>query len=99
MHGAANRAASVKVKREVGARKSALVPSIYFILICVESGGDSFFRGGAIRPSGSGGNVALTIEPLAEFFVSAPNVFVECVPAALFVAAKVVAIARARLPC
>ena len=99
MHGAANRAASVKMEREVGARKTALVPAIDFILICAQSGGDGFFRDSAIGPSGGGGNVALTVEPFAKLCVGAANVFVERVSAALLVATEIVAIARAGLPC
>ena len=98
MHGAANRAASVKVKREVGARETALVPSIDLVLISTQSGGNRFFGSGAISPSGGGGNVALAIEPLAKFFVRAADVLVERVPAALLVATEIVAIARAGLP-
>ena len=99
MHRAANRAASVKVKREVGARVTAFIPAIDFILICAHSGGDGFFRGGAIGPRRSGGNVALAVEAFAKLCVGAANVFVERVAAALFVATKIVAITCAGFPC
>jgi hypothetical protein len=99
MHGAANRAASVKVKREVGARKTAIVPAIDLVLISTQSSGNRFFGSGAISPRRSGGNVALAVEAFAKFFVGAADVFVERVSAALLVATKIVAIARSGLPC
>ena len=93
MHGAANRAASVKVKREVGARKTAIVPAIDLVLISTQSSGNRFFGSGAISPRRSGGNVALAVETLAELVVGAADVLVERVATALFVAREVVAIA------
>lgn len=93
MHGAANRAASVKVQREIRTRKTALVPAIHLLLISTQSSGDGFFGGGAIGPSGSGGDVALAIEAFAKLGVGAADVFVERVATALFVAPEIVAIA------
>lgn len=98
MHGAANRAASVEMQREVGARETALVPAINFALARTESCGNGFFRGGAIGPSGGSGNVALAVEAFAQLVVGAADVFVERMAAALFIAAEIVAIACAGLP-
>ena len=99
MHGAANRAASVEVQREIRTRKTTRVPAIDPILIATQRSGNRFFGSGAIRPSGSGGNVALAVEAFAKFFVGTADVFVERVSAALLVAAEIIAIARAGLPC
>ncbi len=70
-----------------------------FYLDFAQGGGNGFFRGSAIGPSGGGGNVALTVEPFAKLCVRAADVFVEGVSAALLVATEIVAIARAGLPC
>jgi hypothetical protein len=85
--------ACVEMQRKVGARIATVVPTIDLRLVCAEGGGDGFFGGVAIRPGGSGGDVTLAFEALAEFVVGAADVFVESVAAALFVAGEIVAIA------
>jgi hypothetical protein len=65
-------------------------------LIGADCGGDGLFGGSEIGPRGSGGDVALAIQALAELIVGTAYVFVEGVAAASFVAGEVVAIAGAR---
>jgi hypothetical protein len=55
--------------------------------------GDSFFRGVEIGPRGSSGNIALAFEAFAKLRVTAADVLVKRVAAALFVAGEIVAIA------
>jgi hypothetical protein len=55
--------------------------------------GDGFFRGVEISPRGSRGNIALAFEAFAKLRVTAADVLVERVAAALFVAGQIVAIA------
>jgi hypothetical protein len=90
---AADGVACIEMQREVGARISAVVPAIDLGLVCAEGGGDGFFGGVAIRPGGSGGDVTLAFEALAEFIVGAADVLVESMTAALFVSGEIVAIA------
>jgi hypothetical protein len=67
-------------------------------LVCAKSGGDGFFGGGTIGPSGGGGDIALAFEAFAEFVVGAADVFLERVTAALFVASEIIAIVCG-VPC
>ena len=55
---AADVAAGVEVQREIGARVTAIGPTIDFGAIGAQCGGYGFFGGGAVGPSGGGGNVA-----------------------------------------
>jgi hypothetical protein len=91
-HGAADAVACIEVQGEIGSRITALVPSIDFALVCAKRSGDSFFRGGAIGPRRSGGNIALALKAFVEFVVGAADVLVESVTAALFIACEVIAI-------
>jgi hypothetical protein len=92
-HGAPDRTACVEVQREICARIAAFVPAIDFSLVCTESGGNGFFGGIEVGPSGSGGDISFAIKAFAKLIVGAADVLVERVATALFVACEIVAIA------
>ena len=96
MHGATDGTAGVEMQCEIWTRITAIRPTIDLGLIGADCGGDGLFGGSEIGPRGSGGDVALAIQALAELIVGTAYVFVEGVAAASFVAGEVVAIAGAR---
>jgi hypothetical protein len=90
-HTSANFAAGVEMQGQVGAAKPAFFPARNFVLFRAQSLGHGFFRYFAVAPSGSSGNVSLSVQSLAKFLVCTAYVFVERVSAPRFIARQVIA--------
>ncbi len=79
--------AGVEVQREIGARVTAIGPTIDFGAIGAQCGGYGFFGGGAVGPGGNWPEMLrLVAETLAKFVVGAADVFLQGVGTAIFVA-------------
>jgi hypothetical protein len=68
-HTSANFAAGVKMQGQVGAAKPAFFPARNFVLFRAQSLSYGFFRYFSVAPSGSSGNVSLSVQSLAKFLV------------------------------